>query len=147
MVVYAQCHRDITGRRPDRRMTVQSKALSFVNMTMCVCVPLYSYLCESQFLGAVYMAQVFASNETLLLQFGLPFTWQRRAGTPENTNIWNWVPEWNLLKPQPSFRLCKLASGVPVNAVSTLMLMLAQVNALCSGHFQTLIKHPEVYQR
>ncbi len=58
----------------------------------------------------VKLPQVFASNETLLLQFGLPFTWQRRAGAPETANVWIQVPEWNLLKPQTSFLLCKLAN-------------------------------------
>ncbi len=33
------------------------------------------------------MAQVFTSDETLLLWFGLPFTRQWRAGTPETANI------------------------------------------------------------
>ncbi len=42
-------------------------------------------------------------------------------------------------QPQPSFWLCKLASRVPVNMVMTLMLMLVQVNAFCSSHYQTLI--------
>ncbi len=50
------------------------------------------------------------------------------------------VQECNLLKQQPSFQQCKLASGVHVNAVTTLMLMLGQVNALHSSHYQTLIK-------
>ncbi len=58
-------------------------------------------------LQAVYMAQVFTSN--VLLQFDLSSTWQQHAGTPETTNHWNQVPECNPLKPQPSFRLCKLA--------------------------------------
>ncbi len=35
------------------------------------------------------------------------------------------VPECNLLKSQPSFRLCKLANPKPVNTMTTLMLMLA----------------------
>ncbi len=56
----------------------------------------------------VYTVQVFASNKTLLLWFGLPFTWQRRAGTPETANVWNQVAEWNLLKPQTGKRsACK----------------------------------------
>ncbi len=62
-------------------------------------------------------------------------------------NVWNQVPEWNFFKLQPSFRLCKLASGVPVNVVMALMLMLAQVNAFHSRHHQTLIKHSTVHRR
>ncbi len=61
-------------------------------------------------LDAVYMVQVFASNKTLLLRFGLSFTWQQRAGAPETSNYWNRIPGCNLLKPQPSFWLCKLAN-------------------------------------
>ncbi len=48
--------------------------------------------------------------------------------------------EWNLLKPQPSFRLYKLASGVPVDTVTKLMLMPTQVNAFSSSHYQPPIK-------
>ncbi len=95
-----------------------------------------SFICHWAW-EAVYMAQVFASNETLLLWFGLPFTWQQRAGTPETASVWNRVPECNLLKPQPSSRLCKLASWVPVKAVTKLMLMLAKVNAFRSSHYET----------
>ncbi len=58
-------------------------------------------------LQAVYMAQVFTSN--VLLQFDLSSTQQQRACTPQTTNFWNRVPECNVLEPQPSFRLCKLA--------------------------------------
>ncbi len=100
-----------------------------------------------EMLGAVYTAQVFSSNETLLSWFVLSFTWQRRAGAPETTNLWNQVSEWNLLKPQPSFRLCELAIGVPVNAVATPMLMLAQVNVFSDSHYQTLIKHSTVHPK
>ncbi len=84
--------------------------------------------------GVVYMAQVFASNETLLLWFGPPFMWQWRAGAPETANIWNRVSEWKLLKMGASFHLCEIASGVPVNMVMMLMLMLAQVNAFRCSH-------------
>ncbi len=49
---------------------------------------------------------------TLLLQFVLPFTWQRCAGAPETTNVWNQVPKWSLLQQQPSFWLRKLAKNL-----------------------------------
>ncbi len=82
---------------------------------MCGPCPLPVFWCFV--LDAVYTAQVFASNETLLLRFGLPFTWWWRAGVPETANVWNRVPAWILLKLQPSFRLLKLAGGVPALSV------------------------------
>ncbi len=106
--------------------------------------PIHTQISESE---AVYTAQVFAPNKTLLLQMGLPFTRHRRAGAYETANVWNRVPGCNLLKPQLPLWLCKLASGVPVNAVTKLMLMPTQVNALCSSHYQTLIKHSAVHQK
>ncbi len=91
----------------------------------------------------------FHIKQTLLLWFDLSVTWQQCAGTSETANVWNRVPEFNLLKPQLSFRLCKLASGVPVNTVTTLMLMLmlVQVSAFCCSHYQTLIKHSTVHRK
>ncbi len=59
---------------------------------------------------------------------------------PWNQHVWHRVPKWNLLRTQPFFQLCKLASKVFVNAMTTLMLMLAWVNAFHSSHFKTLIK-------
>ncbi len=92
-------------------------------------------------LGAVYTAQVFTSNQTLLLRFSPPFTWQPRKC------LKRLVPECNPLNTQPYFRLCKLTSGVPVNAATlTLMLMLAQVSAFCFSHYQTLINNPQCTQ-
>ncbi len=78
---------------------------------------------------AVYTAQVFAFNKTLV--------------------VVQLVPLKLLLKPQPSFQLRKLVSGVSVTVVMTLMLMLmlAQVNAIRSSHYQTLIKHSAVYRK
>ncbi len=68
---------------------------------------------------------------------GLPFTWPWHVGAAETANIWNLVPEWDLLKSRPSFCLCKLTGGVPVNVVTMLMLMLVQVNVFPSSHYQT----------
>lgn len=53
------------------------------------------------------MVQVFASNMTLLLHFGLSFTWQPCASAPETTDIREGVSECHLLIIQPSFWLCK----------------------------------------
>ncbi len=87
--------------------------------------------------GAVYTPPLLTSNETLLLGLSLPLTWQWLTGSPETAKVWNWVPQWNLLTLQPSLQLFELASGVPVN-VAMLMLMLAQVNAFRSSHYQSL---------
>ncbi len=43
-----------------------------------------------------YTAQVFATNETVLLRFHLHFTWQQHASAAETTNVCSRVPEWNL---------------------------------------------------
>ncbi len=66
---------------------------------------------------------------------------------PKTTNVRKRVPEWNLLKPQPSFRLSKLAVGVPVHSDdATANANAMQVNALCSSHYQTLT-HLTVYRK
>ncbi len=70
--------------------------------------------------GAVYTAQVFASNETLLLRSSLPFTWQRCIGAPETANIET-----------------RFQSGIFWNH-----------NRLSgSSHYQTLIKLSTVHQK
>ncbi len=102
---------------------------------------------ELQDWGAVYTQQVFISNKTLLLWFSLPFTQQQRAGAPETNNIWNRVLECNLLKTQASFRWCKLTKRKPVKVVATLKLMLVQVNAIHSSHYQTPIKRSTVHPK
>ncbi len=92
-------------------------------------------------LEAVHTAQVFASNETLVLWFGLYFTWQRRAGAPETANFWNWIPT------QPSFRLCQLAKQKTCESATKLMLMLAQVNVFQNSQCQTPLRHFTVHPK
>ncbi len=84
------------------------------------------------------MAQVFASKETFFF-YSSAFL-LHDSGVLVSLKLQTFS-ECNLLKPQPAFWLCKLVSGVPVNAVTTLMLMLAKVNAFHSSYYQTLIKH------
>ncbi len=66
---------------------------------------------QSSVSGPVYTLQVFASHKTLLLLF---FFLLHDNGllAPLKPQMF----KWNLLKPQPSSQLCKLASRVPVNA-------------------------------
>ncbi len=63
------------------------------NMQTCAratsssCFDLWPLCHHSALVEAVSTAQVFTSNETLLLWFGCPFTWQQCAGTPETANF------------------------------------------------------------
>ncbi len=87
--------------------------------------------------GAVYTAQV-ASYGKLVLRFSISYT-----------TMACWRPQTiKLLKQSAIFWKCNLLSsgvnwpnGKPVEAATKLMLMLAQVNAFHSGHYQTPIKH------
>ncbi len=85
----------------------------------------------------------FVLKQPLVLQFGLPFTWQWRAGAPETTNFWKRVPECNLLKRQPSSSCVNWWTAKPATVVLMLMLLLmsVQVNAVSSSHHQSLINH------
>ncbi len=87
------------------------------------------------------------SHQTKLffLQFALPFTLQQYAGAPETTNIWNPIPEWDLLNVLSS--CVNWQTTKPVTAVTMLMLMLVQVYAFCSSCHRTLSKHFSVHPK
>ncbi len=61
---------------------------------------------------------------------------------PRNCKLWNQVPKCNLLSSCVNWHAAK-----PVRAVTTLMLMLAQVNAFRNSHKQTLIKLSTVHPK
>ncbi len=95
----------------------------------------------------VYTRKFSHQTKHLLLRFSLPFTWQQRAGAPETANISSqdqsgifW--ERNLLSGCVNWQAAK-----PVTVVATLMLMLAQISAFCSSHYQTLTKRSTVHQQ
>lgn len=50
----------------------------------------------------------FHIKRNTLLWFG-PLTRRRRAAGVETAKVWEQAPEWNLLRMQPSYGLCKLA--------------------------------------
>ncbi len=91
--------------------------------------------------------KVFTSSDTLLLLSGLPFTWQWRAGAPETAIVetgFQSVIFWNRnLLSSYNWQTAK-----PMTAVTMvlLMLMLAQVSAVYSTHWQTPIKHSTVHR-
>ncbi len=99
-------------------------------------IPSFLFLSYEPIREAVYTAQVFGSNETLFVMVQPSFYTRTRCWSPRDLNF---------LELQASLRLCKLARGLPANTVTTLMLMLAQVSAFCSSHYQALIKHSTVH--
>ncbi len=123
-----------------------SKRVHIVHISKsCTCISSVPRTVSSVVLGTVYrkfwhQIKHFCCGSAFLLH---------NNGIPETANVWNQDPEWNLLKLQPFLWLHKLASGVSVNVMTTLMLVLtlAQVNAFCSSHYQTLIKHSAVHRK
>ncbi len=67
-------------------------------------LPIY----EAIFKLMAFVSQVFYLRSSLHgASFRIKLNTYMLQFAPETTNGWNQVPEWNLLKPQPSFWLCK----------------------------------------